>query len=762
MKTIYKLAKTELKTLFFSPVAWLILVVLAIQAGVLYLTRLNGQVKLQIMNWPLTSATLGTFAGQRGLFTSMLGYLYLYIPLLTMGIMSRETSSGSIKLLYSSPLTNTQIILGKYLALIIYGLALVGVLGIFSLHAIGIIHAADIPAILTGLLGMYLLICAYAAIGLFMSSLTTYAVVAAIGTLATFAVLNFMKGMWQEIPFVRDITYWLAISGRANTFIAGLLTTEDILYFLLVICLFLGLSILKLQQGRQKSSRGVNIARYAGIVAVTMLIGYFSAKPSLKFVYDSTAMKVNTLTQNSQEVLKKLTDEVTITTYVNMLDQTYSLALPAYYKIDVERFDQYLRFKPEIKMKYVYYYHKANNPFIDKQYPKLSDKQRIDTMAQIYDWDFKIVPYKEIAGEVDLAGEDYRMVRVIERANGKKTFLRVYNDLMQFPAEAEITAAFKRLVTDLPVVGFVTGHGERESNGENDRGYKKFTQEKTFRHALINNGFDFSDVSLDKPVPDSIRILVIAEMKQAMAETEMANLQAYIAGGGNLLIAGEPGRREQMNAVTAQLGVQFMPGVLVKPSTKLQADLLAVKPTGEGIAFSYYLGDMDKNKVVATMPTAAGLSFTEDKGYDVKTLFTSDSTNSWNELETTNFVDDSAICNPAAGESMQPYPVALALSRKVNNREQRIIVTGDADWLSNGELGMSRNVRASNFSLSDASFSWLSDGEAPVDMRREASPDTSLTIRDKGLKTSIIFLRWLLPALLAGIGLIIWIRRRGR
>lgn len=762
MKTIYKLAKTELKTLFFSPIAWLIFVVFAIQAGVLYLTKLQGMVKLQIMNWPLNFATLGVFSGQRGLFTSMLGYLYLYIPLLTMGIMSRETSSGSIKLLYSSPLTNAQIILGKYLALIIYGLSLVSILGIFSMHAFGVIHAADVPAVLTGLLGMYLLVCAYAAIGLFMSCLTTYAVVAAIGTLATFAVLNFMKGMWQDIPFVRDITYWLAISGRSNTFIAGLLTTEDTLYFLLVICLFLGLSILKLQNGRQKSPAAVNFARYAGLIATTMLIGYFSAKPALKFVYDSTATKVNTLTKSSQEVMGKLTGDVTITTYVNMLDQTYSLALPIYYKMDVERFDQYLRFRPDIKMKYVYYYHKADNPFVDKQYPKLSDKQRVDTMAQIYDWDFKILPYKEISKEVDLSGENYRMVRVIERANGKKTFLRVFDDLMRFPAEAEITAAFKRLVTDLPVVGFVTGHGERESNGENDRGYKKFTQERTFRYALINNGFDFTNVTLNKPVPDNIRILVIAEMKQAMTEVETANLQAYIAKGGNLLIAGEPGRQEQMNPVTAPLGVQFMPGMLVKPSTKLQANLLAVKPTGVGAAFSYYLGDMEKNRSVVTMPTTAGLLFTEDKGYDVKTLFTSDSTNSWNELETTNFVDDSAVCNPAVGEIAQPYPVAIALSRKVNNREQRILVTGDADWLSNGELGMSRNVRAANFTLSNATFSWLSNNEAPIDMRREASTDTSLTIRDKGLKMSILFLRWVLPGLLAAIGLIIWIRRRGR
>ena len=66
------------------------------------------------------------------------------------------------------------------------------------------------------MLGLYLLVCAYAAIGLFMSSITSYQVVAAMGTLAVLAVLNFVGDMWQDIDFVRDITYWLAINGRAQ------------------------------------------------------------------------------------------------------------------------------------------------------------------------------------------------------------------------------------------------------------------------------------------------------------------------------------------------------------------------------------------------------------------------------------------------------------------------------------------------------------------------------------------------------------------
>lgn len=67
------------------------------------------------------------------------------------------------------------------------------------------------------------MICAYAAIGLFMSTLTSYQVVAAVGTLAVLAALNYIENVGQDIPFVRDITYWLSISGRADTFFKGMI-----------------------------------------------------------------------------------------------------------------------------------------------------------------------------------------------------------------------------------------------------------------------------------------------------------------------------------------------------------------------------------------------------------------------------------------------------------------------------------------------------------------------------------------------------------
>lgn len=125
-----------------------------------------------------------------------------------MGLMSRELQSGSIKLLLSAPVKIREIILGKYLSMVGYAVILVLILVIYASARALIIKNPDIKLILSGLVGIFLLTCTYSAIGLFMSSLTAYQVVAAISTLAVFAALKFIGSVGQGIDFVRDLTYF--------------------------------------------------------------------------------------------------------------------------------------------------------------------------------------------------------------------------------------------------------------------------------------------------------------------------------------------------------------------------------------------------------------------------------------------------------------------------------------------------------------------------------------------------------------------------
>ena len=222
-RMILDIARTELQTLFYSPIAWLTLIIFVVQASMTFSSVFGTYVERFNLGYRPVNLTQGIFSGFRGLYSSILPYLFYYFPLLTMGLMSRELSSGSVKLLYSSPVNNIQIILGKFVSMMIYALVFVGILLVFIIFGACTIDHFDFWLTVSGLLGVYLLICSYAAIGLFMSSLTSYQIVAALGTLSILFVLNMVGGLWQDIEWVRDITWWLSISGRANEFISGLI-----------------------------------------------------------------------------------------------------------------------------------------------------------------------------------------------------------------------------------------------------------------------------------------------------------------------------------------------------------------------------------------------------------------------------------------------------------------------------------------------------------------------------------------------------------
>lgn len=129
--------------------------------------------------------------------------------------------------------------------------------------------------------------------------------------------------MWQDIDFVRDITYWLAINGRAQEFINGLICSEDVLYFVIVVALFLFLSIIRLQSRRQKTTWMTTVGKYGSVIVIAMLLGYMTSRPKLMCFYDTTATKQRTLTPNSQSIVARMDGGLTMTTFVNILEENY-------------------------------------------------------------------------------------------------------------------------------------------------------------------------------------------------------------------------------------------------------------------------------------------------------------------------------------------------------------------------------------------------------------------------------------------------------
>ncbi len=767
MKLIIRIAKTELATLFYSPIAWIILIVFAAQVGLDFMHILGNIVKIKAMGREITfSATAGLVLGSNGLYEVIQKTLYLYVPLLTMGLMSREYASGSIKLLFSSPITTTHIILGKYVSMLAYSFMLVFILFLPVITIFATIPNFDLSLILSGLLGLFLLISTYCAIGLFMSTLTSYQVVAAVATLSTLAFLQHVGGMWQEYEFLREITYWLSINGRASEMVSGLISSDGLIYFVSVISLFIALSIVKVHNERTKFSIIIKSLRYVAVLVVVITVGYISSRPSLMTFYDATRVDQMTITKSSQEVVNRLDGPLTITTYLNIFDGDFNIGHPKNVKKDQDRFKNYLRFKPEIEMEYVYYYSRPTDTTLLNSYPGLS----IDEIARevAYKKQFnpnRLIPVEDVPKEIDLEFEGYKFVRVIERGNGASSKLRIYSDMFRHPGETEISAALKKLVVDPVKVGMLVGHGERSTHKYGDKDYSTFASKRDFRNSMINQGFDIVPLDLTEvdEVPSELQILFIAEMRESLSAEENQKLDKYIADGGNLLIMTDINRQKVINPFLAKFGLRVKDGILVQPSPVYSADLVKAKASAEGadIVRGIFRSMMVNNYLAVSMPSVAALEQVEDRGYNVKKLLETSPTESWLELQTTDFINDTVKINSDSGEKLESHTTSYVLTRNINDKEQRIIVVGDADCISNAELMMDRQgYRSANFSIVPSMFRWLCYGEFPIYPTRDKNTDTDIVLSPINLPYIKIIYVVLIPVLIAIGALLLWLHRR--
>lgn len=760
MRAIYKIAKSELGTLFYSPIAWLILVIFVFQIFSCFANLLEYSVNMKTLDQVQGYQSYMLFViGGFAPYMTIQSTLYLYIPLLTMGLMSREYSSGSIKLLFSSPISSLQIILGKYLSMLIYGLIMMGSVLVLVIVGYFSIKDFDLSLVLSGWLGLYLLMATYAAIGLFMSTLTSYQIVAALGTLTLISFLNFIGSLWQHIEGVREVMYWFSLKGRADEPIRGLICSEDILYFILVSGMFLGFSVLKLQFARQSCSMSVKVGKYVGLVACVALFGYISTIPQLKCFYDATANKDRTITPNSQEILKQVDGGLTITSYVNLLDKFGYLGMPSNWFNTRNIFETFTRFKPETKLKSYYYYDNAaganaSREEMDKAIERLVLTSDINSKS--------ILTPEQMREKIDLSAEEYRYVFLLERENGQKAFLRMYDDQGKYPSEAEISAVLKTMISKSPRIAFLGGHGERSIHDRSGVNYTSFTTVLDSRGALINQGYTPCTLTLSTggDIPADIDVLVIADLRKALTDDELIQVKRYIERGGNLVVLGEPHRPEYIAPVLEQLGLAFVPGVLVQPHEGYAADYLWVTFTPEGAELEPIFARMVELNNVLTMPSATAIYETENVGFEAIPVFTTGTMKCWNELETKNFSLEDPTLNEAIGEKENAYVTGYALRRDVKGKEQRVFVLGDADCISNAELGVDREFRRSNYALIDGMFRWLVYDEYPIDISRPAAKDNDVYLTPAGYAWVKIFLRWVCPAILVLLGCLIWFSRR--
>ncbi|MCL2561778.1 MAG: Gldg family protein [Rikenellaceae bacterium] len=758
MKQIWRIAKTEMQNLFFSPVAWVVLAIYAIQTGMAFLEPFGQALRHQVLEWQLWNVTSQLFGG--GVFASVKQHIFIYLPLITMGLMSRETSSGSVKLLYSSPVTSGQIIMGKFLSMMIFALVMIGILFIYIGFAAVTVGNLQLPLILSGLLGLFLLICTYSAIGLLISCLISYQIAVALSTFAVFTALNYVGSIGQDIPFIRDITYWLSLSGRADGFLRGLIGSADTVYFLLVITMTLMLAVIKLRMVKHSLTRMTGWLSVAGVMVIAVMFGYVTSRPVMKVYADTTINKSQTITPVSREIMSKLDGGLTITTYVNLLDPAFSMSFAAPNQVmnDMRRFEQYVRFKPEIKMEYVYYYDQAVNMPVSsvplrEQAEKAAEAKRLRFSR------FKTP--EQIRDIIDLSHEGNVLVRRITRGNGASTSLRFFNDIQKVATEREISAALQILTGDAPVVAFFGG-SMRDIYGLENKDINHLVAEHWNRTSMVNLGYVVESWDGLSPLPEKTEILFIVDLEEPLSDRALKNVSDFVESGGNLFISSDLASREAMRPVAALVDVQLTDGILLQSSPE-DPSLIKAYITLPAMTMFPQLERISGGTV--TMPGTHALAYDTTRFRVTDVLMTMMmQTGTWNRLRPYNRMEREVKYEETAGDQRGRFPVAIALEREINGRQQRIFVGGDTDWLSNGELRTSRNEIAQqvNIGVWSEIISWLGYGKLPLDVNRPIAPDRNVNYEYVNLGTLKVVFYGIIPALLLVGGLVIWIVRKRR
>ncbi len=764
MRQIYAIAKAELRVLFFSPIAWLIIVIFSFQASSSFAKLIEMIAGKQELSGFVFDITKELFTNFNAIYPTIQSNLYLYIPLLTMGLMSREYSSGSIKLLYSSPLGGVKVIFGKFLSITAFALIMMSTVVPHIVFTALKVESADVGFMLSGLLGLILLFLAYAAVGLYMSTLSSYQVVVAMLTLGVLALLSNLGTIGQEIEFVREVTNWLSLRGRAGTFIGGLITSRDLMYFFIVIGIFISLSVIKLNSGRSKESIGKLTLKYFGVIVVAALLAFISSNPRLVLYYDATQIKANTITKNTRDIIDKLDGELLIKTYVNMADNKFVHGVPRLVIVDRNRFDQYKRFIPGIKMEYTYYF---DEPLRNRDYkPGITSAEDIARkFSKPYGLDFdKILYPKDIRKIIDLTPELNSFVRILEAKNGKTAFLRIFDDLLTHPSETEVAGALLKLVDTIPTVAFLSGSGEASISRHGDADITRFSTERPNRSSLINQGFDVSSINLKVTpygkIKESADILVLADPKEPIEGDRLEKVLKWIDEGGNMLISTEPGREQNIIGIANELGIKFLPGVLVYTRQDFSPTLIPSTITRYAQDLSRYFLSLFRS--VITMPTALGLDFILGNKFEVIPLTITPPRGAWNEVETKDFLTEKIAHNRSVGEVQRLIPTSFALTRKVGDKEQRIVIIGDSDCISNAELSANRKgLDADNGLYVKGIFNWLSEKKLPADVNHEFPRDNKIFLSMQQAKNWKVALVWALPALLTLIGaFILFLRKR--
>ncbi|ORU91199.1 MAG: ABC transporter [Cycloclasticus sp. symbiont of Poecilosclerida sp. N] len=435
--------------------------------------------------------------------------------------------------------------------------------------------------------------------------------------------------------------------------------------------------------------------RLQNIVFTILFLGIFGLLAWLSTQYsaqsDWTANARNSLSNPSLILLKKLDQPVEITAYASENEVLRRQI--------IELIDKYKRHKADISLSII-------NPDMR---PDQAREEGITVDGQL------IIEYAE-----------------------RKESLQQLN-------EQALSNTLQRLAnSEQRWVVFLTGHGERSSAGFANFDFSVFAAE------LKNKGINSQTINLvDTPsIPTNTSLLVIADPQTDLLNGEIILINEYLAAGNPLLLLVEPNKATHLQALLNTLGISVLAGTVVDATTQMfgidDPTFALVTQYPDHLATKHL-------QAMSLFPGAAGLTTKSNTEYSAKPLL-STLERSWTE---TGGVAGNIKFDANSDEKQGPITIGYALNRNLNNKQQRVAVLGDADFLSNSFLG-----NGANLDLGISLVQWLNRDDSLINIPAKTAPDTQLNINKTWSLVFGLGFLFILPALFIITGVVIWIKRK--
>jgi ABC-2 type transport system permease protein len=465
------------------------------------------------------------YAGLESLFSTA-PYLFMFlIPAITMRSLAEERKEGTFELLFTRPLKDWEIVLGKYFAclLIVLFALLPTLVYYFSVSTLGTPQGnIDSGAVIGSYIGLFLLGAAFAAIGLFASSITKNQIIAF--TVAVFLCFFFYSGFdsLSQLLSLQELGLQsLGITQHYQSVSRGVLDTRDLVYFILLAGIFTWLTLFVLIKQRQKELRGTIMI---GLLAVFIALGVLSQYAFTRI--DFTTEKRFTISSVSRQIMDGLPKPVKVTVYLQ------GNGLPG----GMKRLQNAT--KDMLSDLSAYSHHRLQFEFVDliASIKNLSPDQQKQTYEDLgakgvvgQKLSFKTddgVSEKLIFPEaVVKTGDKEVVVNLIQTRIGSSEEEQLNNSIQNL--EYAFSSAVKKAVSGgKQQIGFTEGHHELTDLQLNDA------------MKALSDGFEVGRLNL-ATIPfkalQNIKLLVIPKPDKRFTELEKFKLDQYIMRGGRVL-----------------------------------------------------------------------------------------------------------------------------------------------------------------------------------------------------------------------------------